>query len=106
MELKIFSIYDSKAAAYLTPFFLPRTEMAIRAFVGCLKESDHQFAKHPEDFTLFQVGSFDPNTAKFTDLKESVTVITGLAAQKPLHRTPFPTEAEVKGSIDPIDKND
>lgn len=61
-----FSIYDAKASAYLPPFILPRQEMATRVFADCCNSDDHQFAKHPADYTLFCLGTWDDETAIFT----------------------------------------
>ena len=59
---KIFSIYDSKAAAFLPPFILPKAEMAQRTFADCVNSPDHQFGAHPEDYTLFELGHWDDET--------------------------------------------
>ncbi len=60
---KMFTIYDEKAKAYLPPFILPQREMAIRTFSDCVNSNDHQFGAHPHDYTLFQIGIFDDETA-------------------------------------------
>lgn len=60
----IFSIHDSKAAAFLPPFILPRVEMAQRAFADCVNSESHQFHAHPEDYTLFHMGNFDDETGE------------------------------------------
>lgn len=65
MILKIFTVYDSKAGAFLFPFFFSSTGQALRAFADSVASSDHQFARHPEDFTLFELGTYDDNGAKF-----------------------------------------
>jgi len=65
MKHKIFTIFDSKAKAYLTPFFLHEDGMAIRVFADCINDETHQFGKHPEDYTLFCIGSWDDEKAKF-----------------------------------------
>lgn len=57
MMQKIFTIYDSKAHAYLPPFFLPEAGMAVRVFSDCVNDKSHQFSKHPGDYTLFQIGT-------------------------------------------------
>ena len=62
---KMFSVFDSGAAAYLPPFILPRDEMAVRTFADCCKAPDHQFGKFPQDYTLFRLGTFDDETAEF-----------------------------------------
>lgn len=64
MIQKIFTIYDSKAKAFLPPFFLPEQGMATRAFADCISSDEHQFGKHPSDFDLFYIGEFDDNAGK------------------------------------------
>ena len=65
MNQKIFTIFDSKAKAYLTPFFLHEDGMALRIFGDCVNDITHQFGKHPEDYTLFSIGSWSDEKAKF-----------------------------------------
>jgi len=65
MNHKIFTIYDSKAKAYLTPFFMHEEGMALRVFIDCINDEKHQFGKHPEDYTLFNIGSWSDDKAKF-----------------------------------------
>ena len=62
----VFSIFDVKAQAYLPPFILPNAEMAARTFGDCINSDNHQFAAHPEDYTLFRLGTFDDNTGAYT----------------------------------------
>lgn len=59
MKLKVFAIHDSKAEAYLQPFFMANKGTAIRAITDILQQKDHQFTKYPEDFTLFELGEYD-----------------------------------------------
>lgn len=82
MKQKIFTIYDSKAQAYLTPFFLHQEGMAIRIFTDCVNVSNHQFGKHPEDYTLFQIGSWDDEKSKFLT-NNPVALATGIELVDP-----------------------
>ena len=67
MQHHIFTVFDSKAAAYLQPFYSQTKGVAIRQFSDAINgDPNHQFARHPEDFTLFELGSYDDNTAKFS----------------------------------------
>lgn len=59
MRLKVFSVFDSKAEAYLQPFFSTTVGMAMRSFGDAVKDEGHQFHKHAADYTLFQIGEFD-----------------------------------------------
>lgn len=65
MKLSIFSIFDSKADAYINPFFLPNQALAMRAFADCVNSESHQFGMNPHDYTLFLVGSFDSDSGTF-----------------------------------------
>lgn len=63
--MKIFSVYDSKAEAYLQPFFTNTDGAAIRMFSDVVNDPDHGFSKHPGDYTLFSLGEWDEVTGQF-----------------------------------------
>jgi len=63
MILKMFTIHDSAAQAFLPPFFYPQDDQARRTFSQCVNDTTHQFGRHPHDYTLFCVGEFDDQTA-------------------------------------------
>lgn len=64
MKLLVFSVYDAKAAAFMTPFHMPTRGQALRAFGDVVADGKHDFSKHPEDFSLYVVGEFDQSTGK------------------------------------------
>lgn len=72
MIKKIFSVYDEKAEAFLQPFFMQTTGMAIRAIGDCLNDPNHQFAAHPSDYTLFMIGHFDETNGSLQYDKSSL----------------------------------
>lgn len=63
MKYKIFAVYDSKAEAYMTPFFMNKSLQAIRSFKDAIANPELPFGRHPADFTLFGIGSFNDNSA-------------------------------------------
>lgn len=65
MILKLFSVFDSKVEAYMQPFFMASRGAAIRAFIDTASDSNSMICKHPGDYTLFELGSFDDSCAKF-----------------------------------------
>lgn len=71
---KVFTIYDSKSDAYLQPFFLHTTGQAVRAISDCVNDPKHQFAKHPADYTLFEIGTFDDSSCLWTPLPQKLTL--------------------------------
>lgn len=62
MIFKIFAIHDSKAEAFLPPVFLPTDGQAKRTFADACNDSSHDFGKHPEDYCLFLLGTYDDST--------------------------------------------
>lgn len=61
----VFTVYDQAAGAYLQPFTFPTHGEAIRAFISAAMDPTHKFNRHGEDFSIFFLGTFDDNTAKF-----------------------------------------
>lgn len=78
MKLSIYSIFDSKARAFLPPFYLANDSLATRVFSDCANDSVHAFGKHPEDYSLFRLGEFDDALGTFDLLSTHVNL--GLAA--------------------------
>lgn len=68
MKLHLFSVYDSKALAYMPPFNMGSRGAAIRAFEDTCDDPNHQFSRHPEDFTLFELATFDDADGTFNIL--------------------------------------
>lgn len=64
MNLNIYTVYDTKAQAYLAPYFMHADGMAIREFSNAVNNERHHFSRNPEDYILFSIGVFDDNTAE------------------------------------------
>lgn len=79
MNKRIYAIYDAKAAAYMEPFFLPNEDMAVRTFGDVANDPDHPMGKHPEDYHLVQVGSWDGETGKINPTPAPLTITTATA---------------------------
>jgi len=60
-----FSIYDTKAEAFMPPFFMPSVGLGIRAFSDVCKDANSNVGKHLSDFRLYKVGEFDDNSGDF-----------------------------------------
>lgn len=74
MILKIFTVYDEKAGAYLAPFYLPTHGEAVRAFIDASMKQDHKFNLHAMDYTLFHLGTFDDAKASIDMLDVPETI--------------------------------
>lgn len=79
---KVFTVYDAKTEAYLPPFYSISVGQAERSFSDACNDSSHEFHKHAEDFTLFQIGEFDDAKGHFTMLKAPYSLGTAIAFKK------------------------
>lgn len=59
MRLKVFSVRDMKAEAFLQPYFSPTSGAALRAFGDACEKSESPFHMHPNDYVLYEIGSYD-----------------------------------------------
>lgn len=87
MNNLVFSVYDSAAGLFLQPFVAQTIEVAIREFRAACNTPQHQFAKYPEDYTLFHVGEFNAETGLLTPLTAPHTLgvaISYIDAPSPL----------------------
>lgn len=64
--MKIYCVYDCKVESYGTPFFFKTKGDALRGFSEVANDLKTQIGKYPQDFTLFELGSYDELTGKFT----------------------------------------
>lgn len=64
MELRVFTVYDSKAQAFLAPFYARTVGEAERNFMGACSDQKSQFYHHPEDFCLMEIGTFDEDSGR------------------------------------------
>lgn len=63
--LKVFSIYDTQAETYNTPFFMKSIGQAVRAFTDLVNNPQTDVAKHPSDYILFEVAEWDDEGGQF-----------------------------------------
>jgi len=85
--MNIYAVYDSKAEAYLKPFFCQNNAVAIRSFAGAAQQEGTDFHRYAGDYTLFQIGQYDEQSGT---LHDDVNINLGCAIQY-LH-TQDPTE--------------
>lgn len=74
MLTKIFCVYDSKALCYGVPFFLPSVGAAVRAFSDLANDRNTTVNRHPGDFVLYNVGSFDDSSGIFVGCQPMVSL--------------------------------
>lgn len=74
MILQVLVAYDAKAHAFCQPFYVSHVDLGIRAFMAAANTPGQELNKHPEDFTLFHIGAFNDENARFILLNEPLQV--------------------------------
>lgn len=74
-----YSVYDSKAMAYTAPVFQPSEGLAFRAFEKAVTDHDSEWAKNPEDYSLWFVAEYDDSNGTVQECLPK-SVYTGMEA--------------------------
>lgn len=59
MRLNVYTIFDSASQAYMRPFFMQSDGQALRSFTDIAQDAEHEIGKHPEDYSLYRIGTYD-----------------------------------------------
>ena len=73
MILKVFSIFDSKTNAFFPPICMKTVGEVERALTGHCNDPEHNFCKYAEDYTLFELGSWNDENGKYSLLPTPVS---------------------------------
>lgn len=78
MKLIVMSVYDRAVTAFMRPIYVPAVGAAIRSFQDEVNRQgeNNEMNRHPEDYDLFELGSFDDASGKFEMLKEPKLIVT------------------------------
>lgn len=68
MEMRAMAVYDIKAKMFGAPFFVPTRAAGVRAFSDVVNDGRSDYAKHPGDYTLHEVGKWDDATGLLAPL--------------------------------------
>lgn len=63
--VKVYSVRDAKAEAWLPPMVARTKGEMLRMFEEAVNDSNHAFSKYPSDYCLFELGSWDDATCKY-----------------------------------------
>lgn len=65
MQLKVYSIYDNAAKAFMPPFYMQSDAVAIRGFSDEINKPDSHLGQHCSDFYLYCLGDFEDSRGVF-----------------------------------------
>jgi len=78
MLFTVFSIYDSAISTWLPPIYARNKGEMLRNFADAVADSKSQLAKHPGDYALFELGTWDDDKCFFNVLKSPVRLCMAL----------------------------
>jgi hypothetical protein len=61
MKLFVYAVFDRASGIYDRPWPAHSDEAAMRGFGDVCKNPDAPIGQHPEDYTLFRIGTWDDN---------------------------------------------
>jgi hypothetical protein len=83
MKQLVFAVYDSKAELFNQPMFFTALGEAIRAFGDEANRSESAIYKHPNDYSLFQIGEYYQETGLLESLTTPKSLGLGIEYIKP-----------------------
>lgn len=74
----IIAVYDKKTGLFENPFVVRHNGEAIREWDHVRQDKNTKFGKNPEDFDLFQIGVYEPETGNLETLKPATHLASGV----------------------------
>lgn len=71
---KVYSVFDTKGLMYNVPFFAAQNGVAIRMFTELVNDGRSTISRFPDDFILFEIGTFDDSNGKVVSLPEPIAL--------------------------------
>jgi len=65
MKQAVYSIKDNALGAYAAPFTQPNNQIAMRAFGDLANNPETNINRHPSDYSLARLGTWDDDTGIF-----------------------------------------
>lgn len=81
MKSKVFSIFDAKVGAYMSPFMGRTIGEIERVLTTHVNDENHNFCKFAEDFALYELGHWDEQTAAY-ELHAAPVCVSRLSVYK------------------------
>lgn len=72
--INAFAVYDLKAQLYAQPLFMKTKGLAIRAFSQACEDKNTELNKHPTDFSLYHLGTYNVETGSLNSLNKPLQI--------------------------------
>jgi len=78
MELPICAVFDKKSGLFDNPFVVRHTAEASREWNHVKTLPDTRYGKHPEDYELIHIGTFNATLGTFENLTKHEQISSGV----------------------------
>lgn len=85
---QICAIRDAKAEYWMEPLYFQAVGQALRAFEDAINKDGTELNAHPEDYTMFHLGTFDETTGEITTLEQPYQLEVGVNVVRVPENTP------------------
>jgi len=69
MKYSVCAVKDRAVDAFNRPLYVPTIGVAIRSFTDECNKTDSELHIHPEDYDLYEIGTWDDQTAIYISLE-------------------------------------
>lgn len=73
MIYSVMALYDTKARAFRTPFFVAHVDVGLRAVRGAVNNAEHELSQYAADFIAYQLGTFDDERGHYEQLAQPLS---------------------------------
>lgn len=94
MIIHCYCIFDRKALSYHPPYYAPTDGAAVRTLADAVADANNMLGRHPNDYVLYCVGSFDDSKGSMEPASPLRHVIDAIALVRAIQsEIPFPDHA-------------
>ena len=90
--LKVYAVRDVKADAYGNLICVSTAGLATRAFADACADSRSPMAQYPEDYSLYELGTFDPSSGQILGHRLPSLVVSAVSIIDALKVKSIPSE--------------
>jgi len=81
--MKLFAVRDVKSDSFGAPMSIISTGIALRGFTETVANPESNLNRYPEDYTLYEVGTYDPSSGMLTSLHPAPQLIASAVSVHP-----------------------
>lgn len=75
MKSTVYSVYDRTAKLYAAPFIEKNDGTAMRAITDVMRDPNHQFVQHCNDYALVKIAEYDDETGAISPIENAGVVV-------------------------------